>query len=102
MVTVAFAETRPLESVTEAVKVIEPEVFKKPVVNWTTLQEEINYPQSSGRYEGRRMSFKRYAEAVLSTRADSEVSLDYVMKRADYWKNATAPIAFPNPPSFYY
>lgn len=76
--------------------------FLKCVLYWTTLQEEINYPQSSGRYEGRRMSFKRYAEAVLSTRADSEVSLDYVMKRADYWKNATTPIVFPNPPSFYY
>ena len=33
IVTVALADTRPLESVTDAVKVIVPDVFKNPVVN---------------------------------------------------------------------
>ena len=32
MATVADADTRPLESVTVAVKVIDPAVFRKPVV----------------------------------------------------------------------
>ena len=33
IVTVALADTCPLESVTDAVKVIVPDVFKNPVVN---------------------------------------------------------------------
>lgn len=76
--------------------------FLKCILYWTTLQEEINYPQINGRYQGRRMSFKRYAEAALSTREDSEVTLDEVMKRADDWRYAQKPLDFPDPPVFYY
>ena len=76
--------------------------FLKCILYWTTLQEEINYPQSRGRYEGRRMSFKRYAEAVLATRADSSVTLDDVMCRADDWKKGRELLDFPGAPSFYY
>lgn len=76
--------------------------FLKCILYWTTLQEEINYPQTSGHYEGRRMSFKRYAEAVLATRIDSPVTLDNVMYRADHWKQSRELLDFPNAPSFYY
>ena len=76
--------------------------YLKCILYWTTLQEEINYPQSDG-YEGRRMSFKRYAEAILATRSDSKVTLDDVMRRADNWKLASDVFEFPNKkPSFYY
>lgn len=68
---------------------------------WATLQEEINYPQP--RFEGRRMSFKRYAEAALSTRKDSPLKLKEVMERADdYRLPKNNSIDFPNKPSFYY
>ena len=76
--------------------------FLKCILYWTTLQEEINYPQSRGRNEGRRMSFKRYAEAVLATRADSSVTLDDVMCRADDWKKGRELLDFPGAPPFYY
>ena len=76
--------------------------FLKCILYWTTLQEEINYPQSSGHYEGRRMSFKRYAEAVLATRSESAVTLDNVMYRADHWKQSRELLDFPDAPSFYY
>ena len=38
-VTVALADTRPLESVTDAVKVIDPDVLRKPVVNEDAVLE---------------------------------------------------------------
>ena len=41
MLTVAAVDTRPLESVTVAVKVTVPEVFKKPVVK---LDAVLVYP----------------------------------------------------------
>ena len=39
IVTVALVDTRPLESVTDAVKVIDPDVLRKPVVNEDAVLE---------------------------------------------------------------
>lgn len=75
--------------------------FLRYILFWTTLQEEINYPENW--HEGRRMSFKRYAEAVLSTQPNSPISLKDAMERADnYMLAKNNPIDFPNAPSFYY
>ncbi|MFH1689138.1 MAG: hypothetical protein ABIE42_02740 [Candidatus Eisenbacteria bacterium] len=49
------------------------------VVKWITLQEDINYPMEQG-FEGRRMPFARYIEAVHS--AASGRSIEEVVERA--------------------
>ena len=56
--------------------------FLKDMLFWTTLQEEINYPQKSG-FQGRLMSFYRYAEALAASAFDSDINLQTVMRRAD-------------------
>ncbi|MEZ4962815.1 MAG: hypothetical protein R2830_23520 [Saprospiraceae bacterium] len=54
------------------------ELFKS--LKWIVLQEDINYPISLN-YEGRRMPFARYIEAVYSAKKDGH-DLGEVIKRA--------------------
>lgn len=49
------------------------------VIKWIALQEDINYPMSQG-YEGRRMPFSRYLEAVHQ--AERGLSVCVVVRRA--------------------
>ncbi len=73
--------------------------YLKHILFWATLQEDINYFKAH--QEGRKMAFKRYAEAVLST--FDIVSLEDVMRRADNYKLVQkTPLIFPKVPSFYY
>jgi hypothetical protein len=48
------------------------------VVKWIALQEDINYPMP--RFEGRRMPFARYLEAIYCAEGNAEV--DNVIRRA--------------------
>ena len=47
-------------------------------IKWIVIQEDINYPMP--KYEGRKMSFARYAEAVFVTQNDTH-TLEEVIKR---------------------
>ncbi len=49
------------------------------LIKWITLQEDLNYPISEG-YQGRKMSFYRYIEAIYCIN-NSEHSLKDVFKR---------------------
>ncbi|MDA9066437.1 hypothetical protein N9K26_01395 [Flavobacteriales bacterium] len=49
-------------------------------IKWIVLQEDINYPISSG-FEGRKMPFARYLEAIYTTESN-ERTLESVIKRA--------------------
>lgn len=49
-------------------------------IKWIVLQEDINYPIAKN-YEGRRMPFARYIEAIFVTQ-NSVHTLDEVIKRA--------------------
>jgi hypothetical protein len=51
------------------------------IISWIALQEDINYPISNG-YQGRRMPFYRYFEAINCALADSKHSLKEVILRA--------------------
>lgn len=53
-----------------------PEVIS--VVKWIALQEDIKYPMP--RYEGRRMPFARYLEAIHC--AETKWEVDRVIRRA--------------------
>lgn len=86
---------------------IDPErQYLKTILFWTTLQEEINYPQTemsktkNKYYLGRRMSFNLYAEAVAAAAGNDNITLADVMKRASSKSELRAlPIA--NAPSYY-
>ena len=49
-------------------------------IKWIVIQEDINYPISNG-YEGRKMPFTRYLEAIFVTQNTSH-SLEEVIQRA--------------------
>jgi hypothetical protein len=49
-------------------------------IKWIVLQEDINYPISNG-YEGRKMPFARYLEAIFVTQNTSH-TLEEVIQRA--------------------
>mgnify|MGYP001477617668 CR=1 FL=1 len=49
------------------------------IIRWITLQEEFNYPIPL--YEGRKMPFKRYLEAIEAGSSDCH-SIDEVIRRA--------------------
>ena len=49
------------------------------IIKWITLQEDMNYPMELG-FQGRRMPFARYIEAVHS--AASERTIEEVVERA--------------------
>lgn len=76
------------------------EDYFRTLLYWTTLQEDINYPASEG-YEGRRMAFKRYIEALDTTLEDSEYSLTDVMVRANQRRTFDL-LEIYDPPYFYY
>ena len=56
--------------------------YLRSVLFWTTLQEEINYPQENGK-QGRRMSFNRYAEAVAAAAGRDGIFMEQVIRRAN-------------------
>jgi len=49
-------------------------------IKWIVLQEDINYPISSG-FEGRKMPFARYLEAIYATETNDR-TLESVIQRA--------------------
>ncbi len=55
------------------------EVFKS--IKWIVIQEDINYPIARG-YEGRKMPFARYLEAVFASEKDRGNRLAEVIERA--------------------
>ncbi|HRU97823.1 MAG TPA: hypothetical protein P5092_10400 [Ruminococcus sp.] len=72
------------------------------LIYWTTLQEEINYPQSNGA-NGRRLAFCRYFEAVFAAN-HSGITINQVMLRCNN-HGGTVPslidVGFEVRPSFY-
>lgn len=76
------------------------------LIFWTTLQEEINYPQSEwNRYhtamkQGRRRSFNRYAEAIAAVAGRDNIALKAVMERAHYTTISNI-LLIANPPRYY-
>jgi hypothetical protein len=50
-------------------------------IKWIVLQEDINYPISSG-FEGRKMPFSRYLETVFITQNNNHKFLKSVIQRA--------------------
>ena len=73
--------------------------YLKTVLFWTTLQEEINYPQENGK-QGRRMSFNRYAEAVAAAAGRDGISMDQVIRRANA-KYVPGTLDITDPPRYY-
>lgn len=51
------------------------------LIFWVTLQEEINFPRSSG-YAGINLAYCRYYEAIYSTRTD-DFTIEQVYQRCD-------------------
>jgi hypothetical protein len=51
------------------------------LIKWIALQEDINYPPRHG-YQGRRMTFARYHEAVLCAEGHTEHHITEVVRRA--------------------
>ena len=49
-------------------------------IKWIVLQEDINYPISSG-FEGRKMPYSRYIEAVYTTESNGR-TIENVIQRA--------------------
>lgn len=49
---------------------------------WITLQDEINFPQDDG-YEGRKMPFCRYFEAIYCAEFNSSFTIDDVLNRCN-------------------
>ena len=73
------------------------------LIYWTTLQEEINYPQSNGA-NGRRLAFCRYFEAVFAANHFG-ITIEQVMLRCNN-HGRTVPslidVGFEVRSSFYY
>ncbi len=74
----------------------------KYLIYWTTLQEEINYPQSKG-YAGIRLPFCRYYEGICCTKPQYNFSLYDVINRCNNhgFKKPTL-YNINNAPKFYY
>lgn len=69
---------------------------------WMTLQDEINFPQP--RYQGRRMPFSRYFEAIYCAKFENcSYTLNDVMRRCNN-KGIGIPSPYPikDKPFFYY
>lgn len=49
-------------------------------IKWITMQEDFNYPMP--RYQGRKMPFKRYLEAIYAYTHPNLISLETVIDRA--------------------
>lgn len=85
---------------------IDPErQYLKTILFWTTLQEEINYPQTEKNkankyYLGRRMSFNLYAEAIAAAAGNDNITLADVMNRASR-KSGLRALPIANAPSYY-
>lgn len=56
--------------------------FLITLIFWMTLQDEINYPQPKG-YQGARMPFCRYFEAIYCAEYNAHFSIDDVCQRCD-------------------
>lgn len=50
-----------------------------PVIKWIALQEDINYPIPQG-FEGRKMPFRRYLEAIHQ--AERGLPVELIVRRA--------------------
>lgn len=80
--------------------------YLKMLIFWTTLQEEINYPQSEwNRYhtamkQGRSRSFNRYAEAIAAVAGRDNIALKAVMERA-HDTTISNILLIANPPRYY-
>lgn len=71
------------------------------LIFWMTLQDEINYPQPH--YQGRRMPFSRYFEAIYCAAfEDCTYTLSDVMRRCNNRGMVPAPYQTKDKPSFYY
>lgn len=68
------------------------------LIYWITLQDEINYPQP--RYNGRRMPFCRYFEAVYCAK-NNDFTLEDVCKRCNNRRHVPALYSISKAPSFY-
>ncbi len=71
------------------------------LIFWVSLQDEINYPQP--RYQGHRMPFSRYFEAVYASNYRG-LTIDEVMDRClNHGKATPVPLKIPSSlrPSFY-
>lgn len=68
------------------------------LIYWITLQDEINYPQP--RYNGRRMPFCRYFEAVYCAK-NNDFTLEDVCKRCNNRWHVPALYSISKAPSFY-
>lgn len=53
----------------------------KHIIFWITLQEEINYPRP--KYQGIRLPFKRYVEAIISSIYPNIITLHQVQTRTN-------------------
>lgn len=64
----------------------------KILISWVALQEDINYPLSTGRFQGRKMPYYRYIEALYVGLPNARFTLEDVIKRAlihkqpPFWK----------------
>lgn len=78
-----------------------PEVQKiVSLIYWITLQDEINYPQP--KYQGRRMPFSRYFEAMYCAEYKCSFDLDMVLDRCKNKGYIPCIYDLSNAPSFYY
>lgn len=95
------------ENGTDTDKEYGPELqYLREIIFWTTLQEEINYPQEewnrnhTAHLQGRRMSFNRYAEAIAAAAGRDGIKLDEVMRRASK-HNVFDTLPIKDAPSYY-
>lgn len=73
----------------------------KHKIFWITLQEEINYPRSTGK-AGINLPYCRYYEAIYCTRPESNFELSEVKNRCNHaGKNKPVLYSIPDAPLFY-
>lgn len=70
------------------------------ILFWMTLQDEINYPQPY--YQGRRMPFSRYFEAIHCAAFGCRFTIEDIERRCNNIGNRPIPYSIKNAPSFYY
>ena len=75
--------------------------FLITLIFWMTLQDEINFPQP--RFQGRRMPFSRYFEAIYCAAFDdAPYTIENVMQRCNNRGTVPQPYDLENAPSFYF
>lgn len=70
------------------------------LIFWMTLQDESNFPQQKG-FQGRRMPFSRYFEAVYCAEFKCEFDMQTIKDRCFVRGARPRPFAIPEKPSFY-